>query len=76
MRLQELISTFLHDMVTSFKSIISSMDLSVFTRVAKDNIASFRVLEKCGFVVTGEGSGFANARHGIVEEYVMTLVRL
>jgi RimJ/RimL family protein N-acetyltransferase len=42
-------------------------------RVVKDNVASVRVLEKCGFVVTGEDRGFANARGEEVEEYVMVL---
>lgn len=42
-------------------------------RAAKDNIASRRVLEKCGFVITGEGSGFANARQADTEEFIFTL---
>lgn len=42
-------------------------------RAAKDNVASIRVLEKCGFVKTGEDKGFANARGGEIEEVVMEL---
>ena len=42
-------------------------------RVAKDNKGSLRVLEKCGFRVTGEDRGFANARGEEIEEYVLTL---
>jgi RimJ/RimL family protein N-acetyltransferase len=34
----------------------------LYARAAKDNIGSKRVLEKCGFVISGEGNGFANAR--------------
>ncbi len=42
-------------------------------RVAKDNIGSLRVLQKCGFVIVGEDKGFANARGTEVEEYLLTL---
>jgi len=42
----------------------------LFARVAKDNIGSMRVLEKCGFVVTGSDKGFANARGKEVEEII------
>jgi RimJ/RimL family protein N-acetyltransferase len=43
-------------------------------RVAKDNIASLRVLEKCGFVIRGEDKGFANARGEEIEEWILELV--
>jgi len=39
-------------------------------RVAKDNIASIRVLEKNGFELTGEGTWFSNARGMDVPELV------
>jgi RimJ/RimL family protein N-acetyltransferase len=42
-------------------------------RAAKDNAASVRVLEKCGFVVVGENKGFANARGAETEEYIFKL---
>ncbi|HKV86025.1 MAG TPA: GNAT family N-acetyltransferase [Ktedonobacterales bacterium] len=42
-------------------------------RAAKDNAASLRVLQKCGFSITGEGSGYAEARHAETEEYILTL---
>lgn len=42
-------------------------------RAAKDNVGSIRVLEKCGFVVTGFGRGFANARGEEIEEVVLEL---
>lgn len=45
----------------------------IYARVAKDNHGSLRVLQKCGFRVVGEGTGFANARGQNVEEYLLTL---
>jgi RimJ/RimL family protein N-acetyltransferase len=45
----------------------------IYARVAKDNIASLRVLEKCGFVITAEERGYANARAMEIEEYVLEL---
>ncbi len=41
--------------------------------MAKDNVASIRVLEKCGFVITNEGREFAAGRGEEVAEYVLTL---
>ncbi|MFC9583568.1 GNAT family N-acetyltransferase [Streptomyces yangpuensis] len=40
---------------------------------AADNTGSIRVLEKCGFVVTGHGRGFARARDGEIDEVHLTL---
>ncbi|MCH7597341.1 MAG: GNAT family N-acetyltransferase [Planctomycetes bacterium] len=34
----------------------------LFARAAKDNVASIRVLEKCGFTITAYETAFANAR--------------
>src|SRR5688500_4338295 len=34
----------------------------VHAAVARDNIASIRVLQKCGFVIAGEGRAFSRAR--------------
>lgn len=45
----------------------------LYARVAFDNHGSRRVLEKCGFVVTGSESGHANARGEEIEELVLTL---
>lgn len=42
-------------------------------RVAKDNIGSQRVLQKCGFVVVGSEKGYANARGGEIEELILEL---
>lgn len=45
----------------------------LYARAAKDNVASRRVLEKCGFVIAGYERGFANARGEEVEEVVLEL---
>jgi RimJ/RimL family protein N-acetyltransferase len=42
-------------------------------RVASDNVASRRVLEKCGFRVIATERGFAEARSGEIEEFVLRL---
>lgn len=44
----------------------------IYARAAKDNRASVRVLEKCGFTIIGEDHGFVNGRGGEVEEFVLT----
>lgn len=43
----------------------------IYARAAKDNLASLRVLEKCGFTIVGEDIGFANARGKEIEEYLL-----
>lgn len=43
-------------------------------RVAADNIASRRVLEKCGFRVIATDRGMAHARSAEIEELVLQLV--
>lgn len=45
----------------------------LYGRVAKDNTASRRVLEKCGFVVIGEDKGFSNARGEEIEELILVI---
>jgi RimJ/RimL family protein N-acetyltransferase len=45
----------------------------LYARAAKDNVASLRVLEKCGFRIAGEDKGFANARGREVEEFILVL---
>ncbi|MFJ9089187.1 MULTISPECIES: GNAT family N-acetyltransferase [unclassified Streptomyces] len=42
-------------------------------RAAADNKGSIRVLEKCGFVVTGHDRGFAHARGEEIDEVVLRL---
>ncbi|WUJ19746.1 GNAT family N-acetyltransferase [Streptomyces sp. NBC_00390] len=44
-------------------------------RAAADNKGSVRVLEKCGFTVTGHDRGFANARGEEIDELVLTLAQ-
>jgi RimJ/RimL family protein N-acetyltransferase len=43
-------------------------------RAAADNGGSIRVLEKCGFAVTGIERGFANARGEEIDEVVLILI--
>lgn len=45
----------------------------IYARVAKDNLGSRRVLEKCGFTVISESFGFANARGQEIEELLLEL---
>jgi RimJ/RimL family protein N-acetyltransferase len=45
----------------------------IYARVAKDNVGSLRVLEKCGFTIVGQTRGFANARGEEIEELVLEL---
>lgn len=45
----------------------------IFGRVAFDNFASQKVLEKCGFVKIGSDKGFANARQTEIEEFIYKL---
>jgi RimJ/RimL family protein N-acetyltransferase len=48
-------------------------DRPLYARAAADNAGSVRVLEKCGFVLTGHERGFANARGEEIDEVVLTL---
>ena len=45
----------------------------LYARAAADNVASIRVLEKCGFVLAGRERGYANARQAEIDEVVMEL---
>lgn len=45
----------------------------LYARAAKDNLASIRVLEKCGFTVCGQSKGYANARGCEIEELLLVL---
>jgi RimJ/RimL family protein N-acetyltransferase len=45
----------------------------VFARAAADNPGSLKVLQKCGFKITGKDSGFANGRGEQTEEYLLRL---
>jgi RimJ/RimL family protein N-acetyltransferase len=45
----------------------------LYAYVAKHNIASIRVLEKCGFTITGEDKGLSNTGGEEIEELILTL---
>jgi RimJ/RimL family protein N-acetyltransferase len=45
----------------------------LYARVAKHNVASIRVLGKCGFTVAGEEKALSSAGDDEVEEFVMRL---
>jgi RimJ/RimL family protein N-acetyltransferase len=45
----------------------------LFARTAFDNLASQKVLEKCGFTRIGTDKGFANARQAEIEELIFRL---
>jgi RimJ/RimL family protein N-acetyltransferase len=45
----------------------------IHARAAKDNHGSLSVLQRNGFVITGEGSGYAAGRRDTVEEYLLQL---
>ena len=50
-----------------------ALDRPLYARVAKDNIASIRVLEKNGFTFVSEGRWFSNARGKEISELVWVL---
>jgi len=45
----------------------------IFARVATDNLASLRVLQKCGFAIIGNDRGYAHGRGWETEEFVLRL---
>jgi len=45
----------------------------IYGRAAMDNKGSIRVMEKCGFVITGYAKGYANARDAVIEEVILEL---
>lgn len=48
-------------------------DRPMFARAATDNVASLRVLEKCGFKVIDRNTDFANGRSADTEEFILRL---
>ncbi|MFY1620867.1 GNAT family N-acetyltransferase [Micromonospora sp. WMMD736] len=54
-------------------ALLRELPRPVHARAAKDNTASLAVLRKCGFVVVGEDSGYANGRGTEVEEWLLEL---
>ena len=57
--------------LTAFIELLA--DRPLYARAAADNIASIRVLEKCGFIPIGRDRGFAEARGEEVEEVILEL---
>ncbi|MEW2562954.1 GNAT family N-acetyltransferase [Streptomyces griseorubiginosus] len=53
--------------------IVQVPERPLYARAAADNAGSLRVLHKCGFQVTAEASGYANARGAEIDELVLTL---
>lgn len=45
----------------------------IYASAAKDNVASLRVLEKCGFTLRGSGRAFASARSEEIDEIFLEL---
>lgn len=45
----------------------------IHARCATDNVGSLRVLQKCGFVITGNDRGFAHGRGEMTEECLLRL---
>ena len=56
------------------KFIETAVKRPLYARVAFDNFASQRVLEKCGFINIGLEKGFANARKEEIEEFVYKFI--
>lgn len=50
-------------------------DRPMVARAATDNVASLRVLEKCGFKIVGQNKDFAHGRREETEEYILRLDR-
>ncbi|MEV6104618.1 GNAT family N-acetyltransferase [Streptomyces sp. NPDC051940] len=59
--------------LTEFLHLIPERPL--YARAATDNVGSLRVLEKLGFVVVGEDSGYAAGRGKVTDEFLLELVR-
>jgi len=57
--------------LTAFIELLA--DRPLYARAAADNIASIRVLEKCGFIPIGRDRGFAEARGEEIEEVILEL---
>lgn len=57
--------------LTRFLEISKTRPLHAY--VVRDNVASIRVLEKCGFIVCGVSTSFSSARGHQVEDLVLIL---
>jgi RimJ/RimL family protein N-acetyltransferase len=58
---------------TALSAFLSRIQEPAFARVAADNTASLRVMEKCGFMRIGTNRDFANARGEVIEEVLLKL---
>jgi RimJ/RimL family protein N-acetyltransferase len=45
----------------------------LYARAASDNVASIRVLEKCGFTRVGDARAFAHGRNEEIDEVILRL---
>lgn len=57
--------------LAEFLRIVSVRPL--YAGAAKDNLASIRVLEKCGFAICSNSRGYSNARGAEIEEVLLIL---
>ena len=57
--------------LSEFLTIVKARPL--YAAAARDNIGSIRVLEKCGFKITGYAKSFAKARGEEIEEAILRL---
>ncbi|MGH2562487.1 MAG: GNAT family N-acetyltransferase [Thermomicrobiales bacterium] len=57
--------------LAAFLDVVTTRPL--YAHVAKHNVASRRVLEKCGFTITGEDKRNADTPGEVVEELILTL---
>lgn len=57
----------------ALRQFIADETRPLHARVVQDNVGSLRVLDRCGFVVVGQSSGFAAARHSEVAEWLLRL---
>ncbi|MEV8036157.1 GNAT family N-acetyltransferase [Streptomyces sp. NPDC086182] len=53
--------------------LVVATERPLHARAAADNLASIRVLQKCGFEVSGSERDFANARGEVIDEVLLTL---
>ena len=51
----------------------SEVTRPLYASAASNNVGSIRVLTKCGFLIVGEGRGFAHGRNEETDEVVLRL---
>ena len=57
--------------LTAFLKIVTTRP--IYAAAAKDNLASLRVLQKCGFIISGYDRAFSEARGSEIEEALLEL---